>query len=49
MWIRSQNDGDGIKPYVQDYGQGEFQDCLDIVLEELKKLGEVLRPLSDDS
>lgn len=33
--------------YVQDYGQGGFQGRLDAVLEELKKLSEVLRPLSD--
>ncbi len=30
-------------------GQGGFQGRLDTVLEELKKLGEVLRPLSDAS
>ena len=35
--------------YVQDYGQGGFQGRLDTVLEELKKLGEVLRPLTDAS
>jgi len=33
--------------YVQDYGQGGFQGRLDTVLEELKKLSEVLRPLCD--
>jgi hypothetical protein len=35
--------------YVQDYGQGGFQGRLDTVLEELKKLSDVLRPLSDAS
>ena len=35
--------------YVQDYGQGGFQGRLDAVLEELKKLSQVLRPLSDAS
>ena len=35
--------------YVQDYGQGGFQGRLDAVLEELKRLGDVLKPLTDAS
>jgi hypothetical protein len=35
--------------YVQDYGQGGFQGRLDTVLEQLKKLGDVLKPLTDAS
>jgi hypothetical protein len=35
--------------YVQEYGQGGFQGRLDTVLEELKKLGEVLGPLNEAS